>query len=130
LSQPVYYNKGKIEMLFSYILNNFCIISIRFTFSDEAFSLIADSDDHIFLYNWLFSDPPLSTTIYYSAKFRFLLRPVSQNLDKVPNDRLVEIRKDKAMRRLDIDDLWTKIETLQWVLYVIFAIKNKRMVVI
>jgi hypothetical protein len=27
-------------------------------------------------------------------------------------------------------DLWTKIETLQCVLYIIFAIGNKRMVVI
>ena len=34
------------------------------------------------------------------------------------------------MRRPDTDDLWTNIETLQWVLYVIFAIKNKRMVII
>jgi hypothetical protein len=34
------------------------------------------------------------------------------------------------MIRLDTDDLWIKIETLQWVLYVIFAIKNERMVVI
>jgi hypothetical protein len=59
---------------------------------------------------------------------------------EVSNDRLeghiqkmiknLEIRKDKAMRRPDTDDLWTKIETLQWVLYVIFAIKNERMVVI
>jgi hypothetical protein len=42
----------------------------------------------------------------------------------------LEIKKDKAMRRPDTDDLWTKIEILQWVLYVIFAIKNERMVVI
>ena len=42
----------------------------------------------------------------------------------------LEIRKDKAMIRSDTDDLWTKIETLQWVLYVIFAIKNERMVVV
>ena len=61
-------------------------------------------------------------------------------VNKISNDRLdglvrrtikdLEIRKDKAMRRPDTDDLWTKIETLQWVLYVIFAIKNQRMVVI
>jgi hypothetical protein len=61
-------------------------------------------------------------------------------INKIPNDRLdslirrmikdLEIRKDKAMRRPDTDDLWTKIEILQWVLYVIFAIKNERMVVI
>ena len=59
-------------------------------------------------------------------------------VNKVPNDRLdglirkmiknLEIRKDKAMRRPDTDNLWTKIETR--VLYVIFAIKNERMVVI
>ena len=42
----------------------------------------------------------------------------------------LERRKDKAMRRPDTDDIWTKIETLQWDLYVIFAIKNERMVVI
>ena len=34
------------------------------------------------------------------------------------------------MIRSDTDDLWTKIETLQWVLYILFAIKNERMVVI
>jgi hypothetical protein len=34
-------------------------------------------------------------------------------VNKVPNDRL---------------ELWTKIETLQWVLYVIFALKNEIMV--
>jgi hypothetical protein len=61
-------------------------------------------------------------------------------VNKIPNDRLdghirsmiknLKRRKDKAMIRSDIDDLWTKIETLQWVLYVIFAIKNERMVVI
>jgi hypothetical protein len=42
----------------------------------------------------------------------------------------LEKRKERATRRLDTDDLWTKIETLQWVLYVLFAIKNERMVVI
>jgi hypothetical protein len=57
-------------------------------------------------------------------------------VNKIPNDRLdgrirsmiknLEKRKDKAMIRSDTDDLWTKIETLQWVLYVIFAIKNER----
>ena len=36
----------------------------------------------------------------------------------------LEKRKNKAMIRSDTDDLWTKIETLQWVLYVIFAIRN------
>jgi hypothetical protein len=66
------------------------------------------------------------------------LEKIEEN--KIPNDRLdglirsmvknLEKRKDKAMIRSDTDDLWIKIETLQWVLYVIFAIKNKRMVVI
>jgi hypothetical protein len=62
-------------------------------------------------------------------------------VNKIPNDRLdgnirsmirnLEKRKDKAVtKRPDTDDLWTQIETLQWVLYVIFAIKNERMVVI
>ena len=61
-------------------------------------------------------------------------------VNKIPNDRLeavtrvmikdLEKRKDKAMERSDTDDFWTKIESLQWVLFVIFAIKNERMVVI
>jgi hypothetical protein len=61
-------------------------------------------------------------------------------VNKIPNDRLdghiqsmiknLEKRKDKAMIRSDTDDLWTRIETLQWVLYVIFAIRNGNMVVI
>ena len=61
-------------------------------------------------------------------------------VNKLPNDRLegviktmikdLEKRKDKAMIRSDTDDLWTKIETLQWILYVIFAIRNRQMVVI
>jgi hypothetical protein len=40
----------------------------------------------------------------------------------------LEKRKDKAMRSPDTDDLWTKIETLQWVFYVIvmIPIKNER----
>ena len=60
--------------------------------------------------------------------------------NKIPNDRLdglvrkmikdLEKRKDKAMRRPDTDDLWTKIESLQWILFVIFAVENERMVVI
>jgi ribosome-associated translation inhibitor RaiA len=68
--------------------------------------------------------------------FEWALKKVEVN--KTPIDRLdslirkmikdLEKRKDKAMRRPDTDDLWTKIETLQWVLYVIFAIKNERMV--
>jgi hypothetical protein len=61
-------------------------------------------------------------------------------VNKIPNDRLdghirtmiknLEKRKDKATIRSDTDDLWTQIETLQWVLHVIFAIKNERMVII
>ena len=61
-------------------------------------------------------------------------------VNKISNDRLeglirnmikdLEKRNEKATRRPDTDDLWIKIETLQWVLYVIFAIKNERMVVI
>ena|SRR5918995_364397 len=68
----------------------------------------------------------------------WVLEKIKEN--KIPNDRLdghirstiknLEKRKDKAMIRSDTDDLWIKIETLQWVLYVIFAIKNERMVVI
>jgi hypothetical protein len=61
-------------------------------------------------------------------------------VNKLPIDRLeavtramikdLEKRKDKAMERSDTDDFWIKIESLQWVLFVIFAIKNERMVVI
>ena len=61
-------------------------------------------------------------------------------INKLPMDRVevvtrimikdLEKRKDKAMERTDTDDFWTKIESLQWVLFVIFAIKNERMVVI
>ena len=66
------------------------------------------------------------------------LRKIEVN--KIPNDRLeavirsmikdLEKRKDKAMKRSDTDDLWTKIESLQWVLFVIFAIRIERIVVI
>ena len=42
----------------------------------------------------------------------------------------LENRKEKAMKRSDSDDLWIKIESLQWVLFVIFAIKNGNMIVI
>jgi hypothetical protein len=42
----------------------------------------------------------------------------------------LENRKEKAIKRSDIYDLWIKIQSLQWVLFVIFAIKNERMVVI
>jgi hypothetical protein len=60
--------------------------------------------------------------------------------NKIPFDRLervikttikdLEKRKDNAMIRTDTDNLWTKIESLQWILFVIFAIENDRMVVI
>jgi hypothetical protein len=62
-----------------------------------------------------------------------------REVNKIPNDRLegvirsvkdFEKRKDKAMKRSDTDDLWIKIKSLQWVLFVIFAIKNGNMVVI
>jgi hypothetical protein len=59
---------------------------------------------------------------------------------KLPMDRLeavtramikdLEKRKDKAMQRSDTDDFWIKIESLKWILFVIFAIKNGNMVVI
>jgi hypothetical protein len=42
----------------------------------------------------------------------------------------LEKRKEEATRKPDTDDLWIRIETLQWILYVLFAIKNERMVVI
>jgi hypothetical protein len=61
-------------------------------------------------------------------------------MNKIPFDILeriikatigdLEKRKDKTTVRTDTDNLWTKIESLQWVLFVIFAIKNDRMVVI
>jgi DNA replication initiation complex subunit (GINS family) len=61
-------------------------------------------------------------------------------VNKIPNDRLerviratikdLEKRKDKAMVRSETDELWTKIESLQWVLFVIFAIRNGKMVII
>jgi hypothetical protein len=61
-------------------------------------------------------------------------------VNKLPIDRLeavtrvmikgLEKRKNKAMKRSDTDDLWIKIESLQWVLFDIFAIKNGNMVVI
>ena len=39
----------------------------------------------------------------------------------------LEKRKDKAMKKSDTDDFWIKSESLQWVLFVIFAIKNGNM---
>ena len=61
-------------------------------------------------------------------------------VNKLPNNKLegviktmikdLEKRKDKVMIRSDTDNLWTKIETLQWVLYMIFAIRNGNMVIV
>ena len=61
-------------------------------------------------------------------------------VNKIPNDRLepviqsmvkdLEKRKDKAMKRSDTDDFWIKIESLQWVLFVFFAIRNGKIVII
>ena len=61
-------------------------------------------------------------------------------VNKIPNDRLegviqtmikdLEKRKDKAMKRSGTDGFLIKIESLQWVLFVIFAIRNGNMVVI
>jgi hypothetical protein len=42
----------------------------------------------------------------------------------------LEKRKDRATERSDTDDIWIKIESLQWVLFVMFAIKNGNMVVV
>lgn len=41
----------------------------------------------------------------------------------------LEERIDKAMKRSDTDDFGIKIESLQWVLFVTFAIKHGKMVV-
>jgi hypothetical protein len=70
--------------------------------------------------------------------YEWVLKKIEVN--KIPFDRLeriikatindLEKRKDKAMVRTDTDNLWTKIESLKWVLFLIFAIKNDRMVVI
>jgi hypothetical protein len=70
--------------------------------------------------------------------YEWVLGKIETN--KIPFDRLervikatikdIEKRKDKAVVRTDTDNLWTKIESLQWVLFVIFAIRNDRMVVI
>src|SRR5918995_3448635 len=59
-------------------------------------------------------------------------------VNKISNDRLegvirvmikdLEKRKHKAMKRSDSDNLWIKIESLRWVLFVIFAIRNGHMV--
>ena len=61
-------------------------------------------------------------------------------VNKVPNDRLdgliqkmiksLENKKGQSHEKTRHGRPWTRIETLQWVLYVIFAIRNERMVVI
>jgi hypothetical protein len=60
-------------------------------------------------------------------------------VNRIPFDRVEGIiqatikdleKKNKAMVTTDTDNLWTKIESLQWVLFVIFAMRNGRMVVI
>ena len=61
-------------------------------------------------------------------------------VNKIPNDRLeaviqsmvkdLENRKDKAMKRSDTDDFRIKIESLQWDLFVFFAIRNGKIVII
>jgi hypothetical protein len=61
-------------------------------------------------------------------------------VNKIPFDRLkgiiratikdLEKRKDNALLRTDTDNLWTRMETLQWVLFVIFAIGNGNMVIV
>ena len=61
-------------------------------------------------------------------------------VNKLPIDRLeavtrvmikdLEKRKDKAMKSSDTDDFWIKIESLQWVLFVILAVRNGNMVII
>ncbi len=68
----------------------------------------------------------------------WVLRKIEVN--KVPDDILdgviramikdLEKGNYKAMKRSDKDEFSIKIESLQWVLYVIFAIKNGKMVVI
>jgi hypothetical protein len=62
------------------------------------------------------------------------------DVNKIPFDKLesiirvtikdLEKRKDKAIIRIDTDNLWTKIESLQWVLFVKFAIRNGKMVIV
>jgi hypothetical protein len=61
-------------------------------------------------------------------------------INKIPNDKLeavirtmnedLERRKHKAMKTSETDNSWIKIESLQWVLFVIFTLKNERAIVI
>jgi hypothetical protein len=70
--------------------------------------------------------------------YEWVLGKIEAN--KIPFDRLeriikatikdLEKRKDKATVRTDTDNLWTKIESLRWVLFVIFAIRNGNMVIV
>ena len=70
--------------------------------------------------------------------YEWALKKIEVN--KLPIDRLeavtrvmikdLEKRKDKAMKRSNTDDFWIKIESLQWVLFITFAIRNGNMVVI
>lgn len=57
----------------------------------------------------------------YKNRLKAVIRAMIRDLEK---------RKDKAMKRQDTDDFWNKIESLHWVLFVIFATKNGKMVVI
>ena len=57
-------------------------------------------------------------------------------VNKIPNDRLERViratitdlgkRKDKAIVRSETDELWTKIESLQWVLFVILQLEMEK----
>ena len=40
------------------------------------------------------------------------------------------IKTDNEKEKSDTDDFWIKIESLRWVLFVIFAIKNGNIVII
>jgi hypothetical protein len=42
----------------------------------------------------------------------------------------LERRKDTAMHREETDNLWTKIESLQWVLHAIYAIRDRNIVLV
>jgi hypothetical protein len=69
--------------------------------------------------------------------FEWVLGKIEVN--KIPFDRFervtkaiirdLEKRKDKAMVRTETDNLWTKIESLQWILFVIFPTRSGKMAV-
>ena len=46
------------------------------------------------------------------------------------NDKGLRKKKRQSHGKTDTDDIWVKLKSLQWVLFVIFAIKNGNMVVI